>query len=98
MTAVTRLSPLRVLLPLLGCVGFAAAWVLVARQLESQVSWLAPLAALDVIWMLHLGQVRAGWPRVTLALVATLAIIALANWGIAATEIGLSLGLLPWES
>lgn len=98
MTAANRLSFMRLLLPVLGCLGFAAAWVLLARWLESQTSWLAPLAALDVAWMLHLARVRPGWPRTVLAIASTLAIIALANWGITATEIGRSMGLLPWES
>ncbi len=98
MTAANRLSLVRLLLPVLGCLGFAAAWVLLARFLQSQASWLAPLAALDVVWMLQLGRIRPGWPRITLAIISTLAIIALANWGIAATEIGRSMGLLPWES
>ncbi|MGV8942685.1 hypothetical protein [Thermomonas sp.] len=98
MTAHTRFSLMRLLLPLLGCLGFAAAWVLLARVLQSQVSWLAPLAALDVVWMLHLGRIRPGWPRTVLAMMSTVAIIILANWGIAATEIGRSMGLLPWES
>ena len=33
-----------------------------------------------------------------LAVAGTLATILLANWGIAAMEIGRSMGLLPWES
>lgn len=98
MTAVAKLSPFQVLLPVLGCLGFAAAWVLAARVLESQASWLAPLAALDVAWMLRLGRVPAGRARTWLAMAATLAVIALANWGITATEIGRSMGMLPWES
>jgi len=98
MTAANRLSLMRLLLPVLGALGFAAAWVLLARLLQSQVSWLAPLAALDVVLMLHLGRVRPGLTRTLLAMISTLAIIALANWGIAATEIGRSMGLLPWES
>ena len=98
MIAANRLSPMRLLLPVLGCLGFAAAWVLLARVLESQVSWLSPLAALDVVWMLQLGQVRPGWLRSSIAVLATLAIVVLANWGIAATEIGRLMGLLPWES
>ncbi|MEO6228068.1 MAG: hypothetical protein ABIO61_09490 [Thermomonas sp.] len=98
MTAPKRLSPMRLLLPVLGCLGFAAAWVLLARMLHSQASWLSPLAALDAVWMLQLGRVRPGWVRVGWAMAATLVIIALANWGIAATEIGRSMGMLPWES
>ncbi len=98
MTVPDRLSPMRLLLPVLGCLGFAAAWVLLARLLQSQASWLAPLAALDVAWMLQLARVQPGRHRVALAMASTLAIIALANWGIAATEIGRSMGLLPWES
>jgi len=98
MTAANRLSPMHLLLPVLGCLGFAAAWILLARVLQSQASWLSPLAALDVVWMLYLGRGTPGWVRASIAMVATLAIIALANWGIAATEIGRSMGLLPWES
>ena len=98
MTAANRPSPLRALLLVLGCLGFAAAWVMLARFLESQASWLTPVAALDVAWMLHLGRTRPGLRRALLAVVSMLAIIALANWGIAATEIGRSMGLLPWES
>ena len=98
MTAANRFSLMRLVLPVLGCLGFAAAWVLLARFLHTQASWLAPLAALDVLWMLHLGRVRPGWRRIGLAVVSTVAIIVLANWGIAATEIGRSMGLLPWES
>ncbi|MDI1254430.1 hypothetical protein [Thermomonas sp.] len=98
MTAANRPSLLRVLLPVLGCLGFAAAWVLLARMLQSQASWLAPLAALDVAWMLQLGRIQPGWTRIGLAMATTLVVIGLANWGIAATEIGRSMGLLPWES
>lgn len=98
MTAANRSSLLRVLLPVLGCLGFAAAWVLLARLLQSQASWLAPLAALDVAWMLQLGRIQPGWTRMGMAMATTLVVIALANWGIAATEIGRSMGLLPWES
>ncbi|MEO6155799.1 MAG: hypothetical protein ABIP16_08755 [Thermomonas sp.] len=98
MSAAFRLLPLRVLLPLLGCLGFAAAWMLLARLLQSQASWLAPLAALDVVWMLRLGGIRPGWTRTGLAIAMTCAVIVLANWGIAATEIGRSMGMLPWES
>ena len=48
--------------------------------------------------MLHLGRMPAGAKRAMLAVAGTLATILLANWGIAAMEIGRSMGLLPWES
>ena len=98
MTAANRRSPLRLLLPVLGCLGFAAAWILLARFLQSQASWLAPVAALDMAWMLHLARIKPGGTRVAIAMVATVVVIAIANWGIAATEIGRAMGLLPWES
>lgn len=95
----SRPSPLPALLLMLaGCLGFAAMWVLAARVLQTQVAWLAPLAAVDVALMLHLGRMPAGWRRMLWCLLATLATIALANWGITATEVGRGLGLLPWES
>jgi hypothetical protein len=50
------------------------------------------------VWMLQLGRVKPGWARAGLAMLTTLAIVALANWGIAATEMGRSMGLMPWES
>lgn len=87
-----------VLLLLLGGIGFAAAWVLAAGTLETHAAWLAPLAAADAVWMLHLGRLPGGVQRAVLAAVGTLAAILLANWGIAAMEIGRSMGLLPWES
>ena len=87
-----------VLLLLIGGMGFAAAWVLAAGTLETHAAWLAPLAAADALWMLHLGRLPAGAKRAVLAVAGTLATILLANWGIAAMEIGRSMGLLPWES
>jgi hypothetical protein len=92
-------TPLPALLFLLiGCLGFAAMWVLAARLLEAQSAWLAPLAALDAALMLRLGRMPAGWTRAAWCLAATLAMILLANWGITATEVGIGMGLLPWES
>ena len=67
MTADSRTFPLPALLLLLvGCLGFAAVWVLAARLLQSQVAWLAPLAALDVALMLRLGPAYA-WELLRLA-------------------------------
>jgi len=41
---------------------------------------------------------HADWRRPAWAVVATLATILLANWAIAALEIGRSMGLAPWDS
>ena len=99
MTVTPRTLPLAALLLLLcGCLGFAAAWVLAAAMLETQAAWLAPVAALDALLMLYLGRMPRGGAQSACALFATGATILLANWGIAALEIGRSMGLLPWDS
>ena len=98
-TSVVRPTPVLALVLLLAVsLGFAAGWCLLAGTLESQVAWMAPLAALDAVVMLRLGRMPADWRRPTWAVIATLATILLANWAIAALEIGRSMGLLPWES
>lgn len=98
-TSVVRPTPvLALILLLIFSFGFAAGWCLLAGTLESQVAWMAPLAALDAVVMLRLGRMHADWRRPAWAVVATLATIMLANWAIAALEIGRSIGLLPWES
>src|SRR3546814_3721523 len=48
---------------LLGCLGIAAAWVLLALAIDSQAGWMAVVAALDAVLMLRLGRMRPGWPR-----------------------------------
>ena len=99
MSAAARPLPLlAMLLLVLGCLGFAAAWSLYAGMQQSQVAWMAPLAALDAVLMLRIGRMPGGWGRAAWALGGTLATIALANWCIAAIEIGRSMGLLPWDS
>jgi len=96
--ATRRASLLATLLLLAGSVGFAAAWVLVAFARDRQCSWMALLAALDAVFLLRLARVPAGRTRVLLAVAGTALTIALANWGIAAAQIGRAMGLLPWES
>jgi hypothetical protein len=94
----TTPSLLAILLLLAGCFGFAAAWVLVAFARDRQCSWMALLAALDAVFLLRLARMPAGATRSLLAVGGTLLTIVLANWGIAAAQIGRSMGLLPWES
>lgn len=98
------LSPNRPLLPalgllLVGSIGIAAVWVVLARFLGGgQMSWFAVLAAIDASLMLRLGRMRPGLPRAAWAVLGTSLAIALANWGIVAAQMGAPMGLLPWES
>ena len=94
-------SPARWLAPILmlvGSFGFAAAWILLAFAWDRQCSWMAILAALDAAVLLRLSRMDRGWGRAALAVASTMATIALANWGIAAAQMGRVMGLLPWES
>jgi hypothetical protein len=83
---------------LIGSTGFAAAWVLLAWTRDQQCSWMAVLGALDAVLLVRLARMPAGWLRACFAGVATALTIALANWGIAAAQMGKPMGLLPWES
>ena len=83
---------------LLGCLGIAAAWVLLALAIDRQAAWMAVVAALDAVLMLRLGRMRAGWPRAASAVLGTALAIALANWAIVSGQMGKPMGLLPWES
>jgi hypothetical protein len=86
------------LLLALGSFGFAAAWILVAFARDRQSSWMALPAAIDAVLLLRLGRMPRGTARTLLAVAGTGATIVLANWGIAAAQIGRVMGLLPWES
>src|SRR5690606_35497004 len=81
------LSPNRSPLPalgllLVGSIGIAAVWVVLARfSGGGQMSWFAVLAAVDASLMLRLGNMRPGLPRAASAVLGTSLAIALANWG-----------------
>jgi len=82
----------------LGTCGFLAAWLSLGFFNGRENSWMAVLAALDVALMLRLGRWRPGPWRAALAMLATAVIIVLAYWGLIAGQLGLMLGLSPWES
>ncbi len=86
------------LLLLLGSVTLAIAWLMVALATGSQAGWMAIAAAAEAAWMLRLGTLPGGRPRIAVAMLATLLIALAANWGIAAAYIGGPMGLAPWES
>ena len=87
-------------LPLLalGMLGFVSAWVLAALFFERQCAWLAVVAAADMVLLLSIARWPPGTGRAALAFIATAVAIALANFGIAAGEVGQGFGLRPWES
>ena len=81
-----------------GVLGATAAWVALHLLLGTMVAWMAPLAALDMAWMLRLAAAPAGRARAVVATAATAVAIALSLWMVAATQIGRLLGLTPLES
>ncbi|TYT23154.1 hypothetical protein FZO89_18115 [Luteimonas viscosa] len=83
---------------LLGSLGVAAAWVLVAMALDAQSSWMALVAAADAALIVRLTRLRPGVSRAVLGVLSTLLAILVANWGIVAAWLGAHMGLLPWES
>ena len=96
--AVRRARWLAPALLVLGSLGCAAAWILLALASDRQCSWMALLAALDAAFLLRLARMPAGRARMLAAVLGAGATIAVANWGIAAGQIGRAMGLLPWES
>lgn len=83
---------------LVGCGGAAAVWALLALALNRQCGWMALVAAVDAVFLLRLTRVPAGAGRMAIAVASTAVSVVLANWWIAAAQIGGPLGLLPWDS
>ncbi len=86
------------LLLLAGGLAFAGIWVLLSLHLGRQAGWMAVLAAIDAALLLRIGGMAAGSARMLLSIAGTLAIIAVANWAIVATQLGIMMGLTPWDS
>ena len=90
------------LLPILavsaGVLGADAVWVALAVATGTPCSWMALLAALDVVLLLRLTGVAPGSARVLAAVAATALAAALAQWLIVATQLGIVLGLQPIDS
>ncbi|MET0892090.1 MAG: hypothetical protein ABWY01_00810 [Pseudoxanthomonas sp.] len=83
---------------LLGGSCIVLAWVLAALYLQRSCGWMAIAGALTCACMLRLGGMQRSLGRSLAAALATLAIIVLVNWAVAATQIGFSMGLNPWDS
>jgi hypothetical protein len=82
----------------LGGILLALLWMLLALYLGRPCGWMAVPSALASTQILRLGGMPRGWSRATFAVLGALLTITLANWGIAAAQIGASLGLNPWDS
>jgi hypothetical protein len=82
----------------LGILGMAAVWTLVAVIVDRQCAWMAVLAAADIALLLRIGRAAPGLPRAFANLAATVAVIAIANWCIAAAQMGGPMGLPMTES
>ncbi|MCC7097612.1 MAG: hypothetical protein IT472_10575 [Thermomonas sp.] len=83
---------------LLGATGFAAAWVLLALRFDNQLAWMALLGAFDLAVLQRLVNWPRGLHRGLTAVLTTAAVIVLANFLIAAGQIGQDFGLRPLES
>mgnify|MGYP001761422436 CR=1 FL=1 len=81
-----------------GCVGFAAIWVLLAGGFGRPLHAMAVVAALDAALLLRLVRMRPGLSRALAGVLVTATIIVLAQWGVIAGQVGSMFGLLPWES
>ena len=82
-----------IVLVALGSAGVAAAWVAAAMISGSQCGWMAVVAALDAAWLLRLAGAPRGNARMGAGVLATLAAIALAHWGIVAAHLSGMMGL-----
>lgn len=80
-------------LAVLGIFGMSAVWALLALIVDRQCAWMAVITAADIALLLRLGRAAPGMPRAAASVLATLATIALANWTIAATQMGGPMGL-----
>ena len=83
---------------LVGIAGMSAIWVAAAVLSGATCSWLGLVAAVDMALLLRLTNAPSGPGRALAAVGATLATLAIARWLVAATQIGIVLGLPPIAS
>ena len=83
---------------LLGSLFFVLIWILLSLYTGKTSSWMAVLGAIDAALILRFSGMQPGVARAMWAVMATLMMILLANWGIAAVQMGITMGLNPWDS
>lgn len=82
----------------LGAAGMAAIWTLLALLVDRHCAWVAVIAAADIALLLRLTRARPGAGRAWLVVLATLATILAANWGIASVQLGSAFGYGPFDA
>ena len=97
-SAVRRARWLAPALLALGSLGCSAAWILLALSTGRLCAWMAVVAAVDAAVLLRLVRVPADAGRLVAAVLATVLAVVIAYWGIIATELARTVGVLPWES
>ena len=97
-SAVRRARWLAPALLALGSLGCSAAWILLALSTGRMCAWMAVVAAIDAAVLLRLAGVPAGAGRPTAAVLATALAVVIAYWGIIATQLARTVGVLPLES
>ena len=83
---------------LAGILGVSAVWVAAATLSGRSCSWLGLLAAVDMALLLKLTNAPAGRLRMFAGVSATAASVALSQWLIVGTQLGISLGMAPIAS
>lgn len=84
-------------MPLIGALGIAALWVMLALYRDQGFPAFAFVVALDLVVMVRLARLPRGRERGLIAAAGTLLAIAIALWWMLSARVGLLLGMLPWE-
>lgn len=91
------LSPVSLFFAVLGIGGMAALWVLTSLFTQRLSAWMALLVAADIALLLRVARTAPGRGRALLCVTATVATIAVANWGIAGSRTGRAFGYGPLD-
>lgn len=91
-------KPLALLACAVAVLGVAAVWAGASVLLRASTPWLAIVAALDAILLLRLANWPRGPSRTALAVGVTVATIVVAQYFVATAQIGVVMGLRPFES
>lgn len=80
------------LLAAIGVMGMCAVWTIVGLIFDRQCAWMAVLTAVDIAVLLRLARMAPGPARAATCVATTLITIVVANWCIAAAQMGGAIG------